>query len=238
MLNEKEKAYLKKIYKGRTCKEIVDMINSKFETNHTVTEIQGFKCRNHLKSSLDFTFKKGHVSANKGKKWDEYLTKEQQEKARRTCYKKGNIPKQHREVGEERITIDGYLEVKVAEPNKWALKHRLVYEEAFGKIPKGMNLIFADGNKLNLELDNLLLVTDNELLRMNNNNLIKEDKDLTKSGLALTKLMNKMYENGLAEMNKREYQKKYAEEHKEEIKEWHRKWYQNKKEANNGKSRG
>ena len=73
------------------------------------------------------------------------------------------------------ITKDGYLEIKVAEPNKWALKHRIVYEDAYGKIPKGMNLIFADGNKLNLELDNLLLVTDNELLRMNRNNLIKED---------------------------------------------------------------
>lgn len=229
MLNEKEKAYLKKIYKGRTCKEIAAMINAKFETNHTVTEIQGFKCRNHLKSSLDFTFKKGHVPANKGKKWDEYLTKEQQEKARRTCYKKGNMPKQHREVGSERITIDGYLEVKVAELNKWALKHRLVYEEAFGKIPKGMNLIFADGNKLNLELDNLLLVTDNELLRMNRNNLIKEDKNLTKSGLVLTKLMNKMYENGLHDKNKKEYAKKYREKNKERLREYARKKYRERR---------
>ena len=49
---------------------------------------------------------------------------------------------------------------------------------------------------------------------MNRNNLIKEDKDLTKSGLVLTKLMNKMYENGLAGMNKREYQKKYREKKK------------------------
>ena len=164
MLNEKEKEYLKEIYKGRLCKEVAKMINEKFNANHSAKEIEGFKNRHHLRSEIDSTFKNGNTPANKGKKWADYLTKEQQEKARRTCFKKGNVPKQHREVGSERITIDGYLEVKIAEPNKWALKHRLVYEEAYGKIPKGMNLIFADGNKLNLELDNLLLVTDNELL--------------------------------------------------------------------------
>lgn len=229
MLDDKEKSYLKKIYKGRKCIEITQMINAKFGTNHTVTEIEGFKCRHHLKSGLDCTFKKGQVPANKGKKWNDYMAKEQQARARKTCFKKGNIPKQHRQVGEERITVDGYLEIKIAEPNKWVLKHRLVYEEAYGKIPKGMNLIFADGNKLNLELDNLLLVTDNELLRMNRNNLIKEDKDLTKSGLALTKLMNKMYENGLAKMNYKEYQKKYTKEHKNKIKEYAKKYYQKRK---------
>ena len=229
MLDDKEKSYLKKIYKGRKCIEITQMINAKFGTNHTVTEIEGFKCRHHLKSGLDCTFKKGQVPVNKGKKWDDYLTKEQQEEARKTCFKKGHRPKQHKEVGSERITIDGYLEVKVAEPNKWALKHRLVYEEVYGEIPKGMNLIFADGNKLNLDLDNLLLVTDNELLRMNRNNLIKEDKELTKSGLALTKLMNKMYENGYADIKKKEYQKEYREKNKEKIREYAKNYYQKKK---------
>ena len=214
MLSLEEKEYLKKIYKGRYVKDVTNMINHKFNANHNPKEIERAKKNLGLRSGIDCTFKKGHVPANKGKKWNDYMAKEQQEKARKTCFKKGHRPKQHKEVGSERITIDGYLEVKVAEPNKWALKHRLVYEEAYGKIPKGMNLIFADGNKLNLELDNLLLVTDNELLRMNRNNLIKEDKDLTKSGLALTKLMNKMYENGLAEINKKEYQKKYREKKK------------------------
>lgn len=229
MLNDEEKAYLKKIYKGRFVKEITKMINEKFNENHNEGEIERTKQKLGLRSGVNCVFEKGHVPANKGKKWNEYMTEEQQEKARKTCFKKGNVPKQHREVGEERITIDGYLEIKVAEPNKWALKHRLVYEEAYGKIPKGMNLMFADGNKLNLELDNLLLVTDNELLKMNRNNLIKKDKDLTKSGLALTKLMNKMYENGLSKMNYKEYQKKYAKEHKDKIKEWQRNYYQKKK---------
>jgi hypothetical protein len=130
---------------------------------------------------------------------DAYLTGfeegvEFQKSKNASAFKKGNIPKQHRAVGSERINAAGYIEVKVAEPRTWRKKHRIIYEEAYGKVLKGKRIIFADGNKLNLELDNLLLVTDNELLRMNNNNLIKENGDLTKSGLALTKLMNKMYE--------------------------------------------
>lgn len=229
MLNKEEKEYLFEIYEGRLCKEIANMINKKFGRNHTAKEIECYKSRYKLRSGIASTFRKGMVPHNKGKKWAEYLTAEQQEKAKQTCFKKGHRLKQYREVGSERITIDGYLEVKVAEPNKWALKHRLVYEEAYGKIPKGMNLIFADGNKLNLELDNLLLVTNNELLRMNRNNLIKEDKDLTKSGLVLTKLMNKMYENGYADIKKKEYQKEYREKNKEKIREYAKNYYQKKK---------
>lgn len=236
MLSKEEEKYLKQIYKGRLCKDIANIINKKFDANHNEKEIERAKKKLGLRSGIDCTFKKGHETFNKGKKWDDYLTKEQQEKAKKTCFKKGHKPKQHREIGSERITIDGYLEVKVAEPNKWALKHRLVYEEAYGKIPKGMKLVFADGNKLNLDLDNLLLVTDKELLLMNAKKLIKEDKELTKSGLALTKLMNKMYENGLAEMNKKEYQKEYREKNIQKIKEYQKEWYKKKKEANNGKN--
>ena len=194
MFSAEEKEYLKTIYKGRLCKEVAEMINQKFKTNHTAREVEGYKNRNHLRSGIDSTFKKGQTPANKGKKWSEFLTEEQQEKARKTCYQKGHIPKQHREVGEERITAEGKWQVKIAESNVWKSKHVIVYEEAYGKIPEGMNLIFADGNKLNINLDNLLLVTDSELLQMNKNKLIKEDGYLTKSGLALTKLMNKMYE--------------------------------------------
>lgn len=193
MLNDEEKEYLKMIYKGRKCEEIAQMINEKFGANHNAKEIESFKGRNRLRSDVDCTFKKGQVSYNKGKKWNEYLTKEKQEKIRETCFKNGNIPKNHKVVGKERV-IEGKVQIKIAEPNVWEYKHRVIYKQYYGEIPDGMNVIFADGNKFNFELDNLLLVTDKELLKMNQNHLIKEDKDLTKSGLALTKLMNKIYE--------------------------------------------
>lgn len=57
------------------------------------------------------------------------------EKARKTMFRKGNIPANHKPIGYERINADGYIEVKVAEPNKFRLKHRW-----FGKRISGLFL--------------------------------------------------------------------------------------------------
>ena len=43
--------------------------------------------------------------------------------------KKGNRPHNYRPVGSERITVDGFIEIKVADPNKWDLKSRVIYQE-------------------------------------------------------------------------------------------------------------
>lgn len=174
-------------------------------------------------------FEKGDIPHNKGIKRKEWMSAESEAICERTQFKKGQAPKNKKPIGSERICVDGYIEVKVSEKGRWALKHRIVYEQAYGKIPKGYVVVFADGNKLNLELDNLLLVSRNELCRMNQNKLFTNDKELTKSGLALTKLMNKLYENGQAEINKKEYQKKYAKENKEKINEYQRKYQKRKR---------
>jgi len=53
---------------------------------------------------------------------------------------------------------DGFLYVKKTGSRKWHLKHLAVWEEANGRLPRGQALIFADGNRLNCDLDNLVLV--------------------------------------------------------------------------------
>jgi hypothetical protein len=113
-------------------------------------------------------------------------------KPNKTSFKKGDIPANHREVGSERINVYGYTEVKVAEPNKWKLKHRVIYEEHYGEIPKNHNVIFADGNKLNLDINNLVLVNKDQLLVLNKNELIKDNADLTKAGVNVANLMIKI----------------------------------------------
>lgn len=133
-------------------------------------------------------FKKGMTPWNKGKK----MTEEQYKKCKNTMFQKGNVTWNKREVGEERIEAkDGYVQIKVAEPNKWQLKHRYLYEQAYGKIPKGYNVIFADGDKYNFELDNLILVSNAELFIANNNNLLKKDKELTRTGILIAKVIDK-----------------------------------------------
>ena len=99
-------------------------------------------------------FRKGHVPPNKGKK----VSPELYAKMQPTMFKKGRPSLNHREVGSERVNVDGYIEVKVAEPNKWRLKNRVVWEQANGPIPPGHNVQFRNGNKLDCRLENLYLI--------------------------------------------------------------------------------
>ena len=55
-------------------------------------------------------------------------------------------------------------------------------------------IIFADQNKSNLEKDNLILITKNQLLKMNQDKLIFNDKELTKTGVNIAKLIIKTKE--------------------------------------------
>lgn len=95
------------------------------------------------------------------------------------------------DVGSETV-LRGYVAVKVAEPNVWENKHKIIWEKANGKVPKGYRLLFADKNKLNVSLDNLLLVSTQELLMMTKFDLIKDNKELTVTGLNIARLILKI----------------------------------------------
>jgi len=84
-------------------------------------------------------------------------------------------------IGSERLTRDGYVKIKVSDGN-WVHKNRLIWEKANGKIPKNHAIIFADGNKQNFSLDNLLLISKSEQTVMNCQGLITTNAELTKVG--------------------------------------------------------
>ena len=167
-------------YKGRYNQEL---FNQKFNTNITSRTIKSYKANNKLNSGLTGKFRKGQTPHNKGKK----MPKEVYEKVKHTMFAKGNVPPNHRPVGSERISKDGYIEVKVAEPNKWRLKQRVVYEETKGKIPEGCPIIFLDGNKRNFDIDNLRCITRSELLYLNCNGL-NNSNEITETGILMARL--------------------------------------------------
>ena len=103
-------------------------------------------------------FHKGLIPANKGKK----VSPEAYAKAAPTMFKKGQIPHNYKEVGTEIINADGYVQVKVADPNVWKLKHRLIWEQAHGEIPEGYNVQFKNHNPLDIRLENLYLISKAE----------------------------------------------------------------------------
>ena len=198
---EEMEQFLINNYEGKDCIELSKMINKKFNTHFTNKHISNKKANLKRRRGIDLTtyinygkFRKGKSPANKGKKWGDYLSKEQQEKAKLTLFKKGNIPPNRREIGDERIDKDGYIKVKVRDGclnNNWELKHRYIYGKQHGKLPKGYKVIFADGNRRNFDPDNLIAVSSSQELILNRRKLRFEEQDLTKSGVLIAKVIDK-----------------------------------------------
>ena len=180
---DEEKEYLASIVKGSTYKEITKQMNDKFEYNFSEEQIKGMMYRNKLTTGTGGYFKKGSTPWNKGLKG--YMG------ANKTSFKKGTIPPNQVSIGTESITKGGYIKVKVGEPNKWKLKQRYIYEQHYGEIPNNCNIIFADKNIRNFDINNLVLVSKAEMLILNNNKLIFEDEELTKVGVNIAKVIDK-----------------------------------------------
>ncbi len=136
--------------------------------------------------SISTEFKKGSIPANKGTKG--------MMKANRTSFVKGQVPANHKPVGSERITKDGYIEIKITEPNKWALKHRVVWQENKGPISKGFIVVFNDNNKLNVSIDNLRIITLKE--NMTRNSIMRFPEELRKTIKAVSKLKKQILTHG------------------------------------------
>lgn len=73
----------------------------------------------------------------------------------KTSFKSGRLPHNWKPVGSERISKDGYVEVKTKEPRTWRLKHRVVWEGERGGVKKGYIIILLDGDKTNCDVNNL-----------------------------------------------------------------------------------
>ena len=184
---QKQDEFLKQNVKGISLKELTNEFNEKFNLNLTERAISCRKCKLRLSSGINSgCFKKGHVPFNKGTKG---LLK-----PNKTSFKKGHIPSNYRPIGSERVTKDGNIQIKTKDPNVWQLKHRYIYEQHYGTIPKGYNVMFSDKNKRNFDINNLILVSKTEDLIMNQNKLIYKNNDCTKVGLVIAKIINKSYE--------------------------------------------
>jgi phage protein len=182
---KEELDFIRKVTPGRHYHEIVEMFNKKFDFQINTKKLKETLKNHRISTGLTGRFEKGHVPYNKGKKFPGT--------GNRTTFRKGATPHNKMKVGEDAITTDGYVKTKIAEPDVWEYKHKLIWVEANGPIPEKHSIIFADGNKLNLSIDNLLLVSKAELLMLNRKKLISENSELTKTGLNVVKVMNKVY---------------------------------------------
>lgn len=202
LLTEEQHQFLLNNYIGIGNKELTEKINNHFNSNFKVQQIKGYKSNHHLNSGLTGRFEKGQISWNKGKTWNDFMSEQGKINSSRTCFKKGNTPKNSDPVGTEKWKSshknrddEGFLYVKVQDKKgrfNWKQKHRIIWEENYGPIPKGYKVIFKDGDRHNFELDNLAIVSNSQMLILNRNNLIYDDKELTESGIVLSKYIDKV----------------------------------------------
>ena len=195
---EKEIEYLKLHFANTYTKQLCNILNKSYTSIAGKAYAFGLKkSPEFLKAELeiqadrlrvigaDSRYKPNHVPANKGKEMPEdiYI------RCAPTMFKKGNKPHNSKHDGAERISVEGYLEVRIKE-GEYKYKHRVIYEQHYGPIPEGMIVRFKDGNKMNLNLDNLELIDRGQ--NMLNNTIQRFPKELIQTIRLVNKLKTKI----------------------------------------------
>ena len=170
-------------HKGTGPSGMAAKLNEKFGTEYSVQQIKAFYGNRKLDSGITGHFEAGHVPPNKGKKG--FYSKG----CESGWFGKGHIPFNKMPVGSVVKKTDGYLWRKIGEGSRdWKQEHVIRWEEKNGTIPKGFCLNFLDGNKENVELSNLALVSRAEHVNITRMKLRSEDPEITKTGILIARL--------------------------------------------------
>ena len=183
--------FIRKNIKNMTWKELTMKFNETYGTNLSYKALAATGKRYKIQTGRTGQFPKGLTPWNKGMKGLSFPGMEA------TQFKPGNVPHNWVPIGSERITKDGYIQVKIQDGKKqknWRGKHILIWEAANGPLPEGHAIIFGDGNKRNFDLDNLILVSRAQLALLNKNRLIQNNAELTKTGILIADIYKKIGE--------------------------------------------
>ena len=185
--------FLRDNVKGITLKQLTERFNKCFGTNLSEQAIAMQKSKYGLKSGIvGGRFERGTIPHNKGKR----MSEEQYDVCSKTMFKPGSKPKNTDSIGTEKLLSDGYVWVKVNDKPKvpkkenWKQKHKLLWEQEYGPVPKNSVVIFKDGDPTHIELDNLECVTRSQLLILNKKKLIHSNKQISETGIAVAKLID------------------------------------------------
>lgn len=117
-------------------------------------------------------FHKGHIPANKGLRRPGWAPGRMRETQFKRGERSGLAAHHWMPVGSTRL-VDGYVYRKVSDtPNvpwtvNWTLEHHLVWRAAYGPIPRRHAIVFRNGDKTDVRLENLELVTRRGLMARN-----------------------------------------------------------------------
>ena len=157
--------YFKSIVEGRFTKEISDLFYDKFNIRLKKTDIENIKRTYGLYSKIK--------NWNKGMK---------------------NPYDPSREIGEERILHSNKKEkcLEIKTKDGWVRKSHYIWEKYNGKIPENHFIGFKDGNILNCDIDNLVLMSYTDRIIFNFNKLnMHKGEELLKTNILISELMQK-----------------------------------------------
>lgn len=187
--------YIVNNFAGKSNIELSNKVNAKFGTSFDNNSITNFKGRMMYRKGIDLKTGINPGCYQYGRKPTNAIKKGQRISPK-TEFKKGNKPSNWLPIGTERVSKDGYIEIKVQDgklQKNWKGKHIVLWEKINGVVPKGHKIIFADGNKKNIKISNLILVSNAEMLILNRQNLISDDPNLTETGTIIAKVIDKTY---------------------------------------------
>lgn len=136
-------------------------------------------------------FANGMAPWNKGRPFDSGG------RSHETRFKPGQKPHTWHQIGHERITPDGYRERKMTDTGctrrDYVGLHILLWREHHGDIPAGHAVVFRNGDKADIRIDNLECITRAELMRRNSyhTNYPKPVRKLIQLRGAITRQINK-----------------------------------------------
>lgn len=119
-----------------------------------------------------YRFPKGHAPANKGLRRPGWSVGRMAE----TQFKKGQPNHNRAPIGAERLSKEGYLQRKLTDtgypPRDWVPVHHIIWRAAGRDIPPGHALIFINGDKTDIRLDNLQILSRADNMRRNSVHLL------------------------------------------------------------------
>lgn len=201
-LNEVKR--LRKLYPNTDNNNIAKLMNTTYSRVVNKAFALGLKKSKKYISSLpteqmrkkgaEFMFKKGQTSWNKGKSWDEIMTKEGRRNSMKTTFKKGNLPHNTRKNKDISIRRDKggrpYKFIRV-ELGKWIPLHVYNWQKKYGKIPKGKIVVFKTRQFEDCSVKQLELITREE--NMKRNTIHRYPKEIKSTIKLLSKLKKTIY---------------------------------------------
>lgn len=165
--SDEQLSFLKETF-SKTVKwqELTDLFNEKFKTNYTYYEIAGI-CKRKFGFNMENygTFRRGKHTFS--------------------------FP-----VGTEKVGKNGITYIKISDKElpsgnsgNWVRKSKFVYESVYGKQPKGSQVICLDGDKSNVDIENLYCIDRKTGALLARENWYKNDRELTLTAVKCAELM-------------------------------------------------